>query len=74
MLQPNASDLDGYMELHGSAQQLDALRDDPELQVVLYKAGLSVSGMWVADGFAEAGIARQLDYFRQALASVPQRA
>lgn len=66
--------LDGYMQLHGSAEQLAAVREDEEFQRVLIDAGLIVEDLKLADGYTNAGIARQMEMFQEAISKVPQQA
>jgi hypothetical protein len=70
---PN-SDLGGYLELHGSAQQLAAVRDDEEFRRNTADAGLIVDGLRHIDGYTNEGVARQMAMYEQARAQVPQSA
>jgi hypothetical protein len=60
------------MELHGSADQLRALRDDEEFRRILLDASLIVDELGLVDGFANEGIAREMTRYREAIAQVPQ--
>jgi hypothetical protein len=71
LLQPNGG-LTGYMELHATAEQLGALREDEAFQRVIADASLVVDDLTLADGMTDAAIARQLQIFRDATAKVPQ--
>ena len=71
LLTPHGGGLAGYMELHGSADQLGALREDEEFRRILIDASLIVDELGVVDGFANEGVARQLALFREAIAEVP---
>jgi hypothetical protein len=73
LLTPNG-DIDGYMEVHGSAQQLSALREDPEFQRSLVDAGLIIDRLSVVEGWTNGGIAAQMAMFQEAVAKVPQSA
>ena len=58
LLEPHGGGLGGYMELHGSADQLSA-------------ASRIVDELGVVEGFANEGIARELALYREAIAQVP---
>jgi hypothetical protein len=73
LLSPNTS-LDGYMSLAGSPQQLAAVREDKEFQRTLMDASLIVEDLCLVEGYANEGIAAQMDMYREAIAAVPQRA
>lgn len=73
LLGPN-SDLGGYMEVHGTSQQLTALRDDADFQRNTLDASLIVEGLRHIDGYAEGGVATQMTLYQEAIAKVPQRA
>jgi hypothetical protein len=66
--------MDGYMQLNGSAEQLAAVREDEEFQRVLIDATLIVEDLALTDGYANAGIARQMEMYQEAISKVPQRA
>ena len=74
LLDPHGGGLAGYMELHGSADQLTALRQDQEFRRILVDASLIVDELGVVDGYANEGIARELTLYREAIAQVPQPA
>lgn len=70
-LAPNG-DLDGYFELHGSAQQIADLKEDPEYRRLTTDASLIIEGQRIIDGVTNAAIAEQMEMFQEALAKVPQ--
>jgi hypothetical protein len=72
LLDPHGGGLAGYMELHGSADQLTALREDQEFRRILVDASLIVDELGIVDGFANEGIAREMALYREAIAQVPQ--
>jgi hypothetical protein len=72
LLEPHGGGLQGYVELHGSAEQLSALREDQEFQRLLADATLIVSELGVVAGFANEGVASQVQIYRDAIAQVPQ--
>jgi hypothetical protein len=73
LLGPN-SDLNGYIEVHGSAAQLAAVREDEEFQRNSTDASLVVDGLRHIDGFTNDGVARQMALYQESIARVPQRA
>ena len=74
LLEPHGGGLHGYIELHGSADQLSALREAEEFQRLLADATMIVDELGVVGGFANEGVARQMEIFREAIAKVPQAA
>jgi hypothetical protein len=73
LLAPNG-ELGGYIELRGSAEQLDAVRQDDDYRRVLTAATLVVQHMRVIDGSTGEGIAREMALYQEAIAKVPQTA
>ena len=71
LLEPHGGGLAGYTELHGSADQLNALRQDEQFRRLMIDASLIVDELGIVDGFANEGIARQLTLYREAIAQVP---
>ena len=71
LLEPHGGGLAGYMELHGSADQLNALRQDDEFRRLMIDASLIVDELGVVDGYANEGIARELGLYREAIAQTP---
>lgn len=71
LLTPNP-DLAGYLELHGSADQLNALREDPEYRRILAEAATVVDGLRVIEGATDQGVAENLEVYRAAISKVPQ--
>jgi len=66
------SEMNGYIELHGSAAQLAAVREDEEFQRNLIDAALVVDGLRISEGSTNEEIARQMALYRERLARVPQ--
>lgn len=71
LLAPNPT-LEGYMEVHGTPEQLAALREDDEFQRITIDAQLVVDDLSIVDGYTNAGIARQMELFHEAAGRVPQ--
>jgi hypothetical protein len=74
VLLPATSDIEGYMVLKGSAEQLAALRDDDEYLRLLTEASTIVSNIRVSEGYCGNGIARVMEIYRDAISKVPQTA
>jgi hypothetical protein len=72
LFSPN-SDLNGYIELRGTAEQLTAARESEDFQRVLIDAALVVDDLRLIEGYTEAGIARQIELYQEAVGKVPQR-
>ena len=72
LLQP--SEMNGYIELHGSAEQLAALREDEEFQRMTIAASLIVNDLRLVDGVTNAGIAEQMALYQDAVGKIPQMA
>jgi hypothetical protein len=73
LLAPNG-DIGGYFELHGSAEQLAAVRQDDDYRRVLADAQLIVKQMRVVEGSTGEGIARDVALYQEAIGKVPQTA
>jgi hypothetical protein len=72
LLEPHGGGLQGYAQLHGSADQLAALREAEDFQRLLTDASLIIEELGVVGGYANEGIARQVAIYRDAIAQVPQ--
>src|SRR3954453_23792865 len=70
LLNPNGQ-LDGYIEVRGSAQQLAAVREDEEFRRNMTDAALIVSELRLFDGVCNEGLEREIATYQQALAKVP---
>jgi hypothetical protein len=66
--------LSGYIEIHGSAQQIASVREDEEFQRNTIDASLIVENLNHVEGWTNEGVARQMSMYQEALAKVPQRA
>jgi hypothetical protein len=71
-LTPTGSGLQGYFALHGSEEQIGAVRIDPEFMRTSVAAGLIVDDFRIIDGWTGQGIADQMAMFQEAIAKVPQ--
>jgi hypothetical protein len=66
------SDLNGYIELHGSAAQIAAVREDEEFQRNTIEASMIVDALRQSEGITNAEIARQMGMYQEIVARVPQ--
>lgn len=73
LLGPNA-DLNGYIQLYGSADQLTAIRESEDYRRTLVDAGLVVDALRQVEGFANEAIASQMAIYQEGIARVPQAA
>lgn len=73
LLGPN-SKLNGYMELHGSAEQLDAVAESEDFRRILVDAGLTTHDLSVVRGSTGEGVAHDVGMYQEAVARVPQTA
>jgi hypothetical protein len=73
LLEPN-SELGGYVTVRGSAEQIAALRADPEFQRNTIDAQLSVDGIRHIEGWTNEGVAAQMAMYQEAVSKVPQHA
>ena len=73
LLDPNG-ELDGFMEVHGSTEQLTAIQQDEEFLRNTIDAQLIVDNLRHVMGYANEGVARMVGLYQEAMAKVPQRA
>ena len=71
LLQPNG-DINGYIELHGSAEQIAAVHEDEEFQRNTADASLIVDKLRHVDGATNDEVARQIALYQESIARVPQ--
>jgi hypothetical protein len=71
LLDPNPG-LSGYIELHGSADQLTAVRQSDEFRRSLVDASLIVEDLRLVEGFTNEGVAREMALYQESIARVPQ--
>ncbi|HEY7631779.1 MAG TPA: hypothetical protein VH817_13805 [Thermoleophilaceae bacterium] len=68
------SDLNGYIVLHGSHEQLDAAQEDEEFQRVTVDASLVVADLRIAEALTNEGVAEAMGRYQEAISKVPQSA
>jgi hypothetical protein len=71
LLGPSA-DMDGYIEIHGTAEQLAAVREDPEFLRNTVDAQLCVENIRHIEGYTNEGVATMMAMYQEAAARVPQ--
>lgn len=71
LFDPNG-EFGGYLELHGTAAQIAAAREDEEFRRNTIDAELSVEGLRHIEGYANGGVAREMAAYRDAVGRVPQ--
>ena len=74
LLDPSGGGLDGYIVLHGSAEQLNALREDDEWRRNMIDAQLIVEDLRICLGATNSGVAEEMARYQEAIAKVPQSA
>jgi hypothetical protein len=62
----------GYFALQGSAEQVNAVREDAEFRRIMTDANLAVEGITILNGLVGQGIADQMAMFQEGIAKVPQ--
>jgi hypothetical protein len=71
VMAPNG-DLNGFVVVHGSAEQIDALRQNEDFLSSTADAMMIVERLRHIEGYANEGVARQMERYREAAAKVPQ--
>jgi hypothetical protein len=66
-------DIDGYIQLHGSHEQLSALRMDEEYRRQTLDASMIVENLRIVEGSTNEGVARDMAMFQEAIGKIPQR-
>jgi hypothetical protein len=67
-----AGDMAGYLEVHGSAEQINALDDNEEFTRNTIDASLIVKNLRHTRGYTNEGVARQMAMYQDAIGKVPQ--
>jgi len=71
LLEPNG-DLNGYIEIHGSAEQIAAVHEDEEFQRNTVDASLIVEKLRHVNGVTNEEISRQMSMYQESVGRVPQ--
>jgi hypothetical protein len=64
----------GYLAVHGSGEQLDALRKDEEYLRLMIDAELMVDDLNIVEGWANQGVAHQLGLYQGQIVRVSEPA
>jgi len=71
LLEPNG-DMSGYIEMHGSAEQIAAVHEDDEFRRNTADASLIVDNLRHIDGATNDEVARQMEIYQESIGKVPQ--
>jgi hypothetical protein len=74
LLDPHAGDLSGYIEVHGSAAQLSALREDEEFRRLQADVSMIVDDLRIIDGRTGEGVGREMAIYADSIAKVATHA
>jgi hypothetical protein len=72
LLEPTGTDVQGFIAVYGTEEQLAALKADEEYQRNLIDASMIIKRLSVVDGWTGDGIARQMAMYMEAIQKVPQ--
>ena len=72
LLAPNGGAVEGYVEVHGTAEQIAAMREDEEFLRNTVDAQNIVRGLRHVEGYTNDGVARMMELYQQSIAKVPQ--
>jgi hypothetical protein len=73
LMGPNGG-LNGYIEIHGSAAQIAAVKEDDEFLSNTMDAANVAQDLRHVDGWINEGIARAMEMYQEGLAKVPEHA
>ncbi|HUE28844.1 MAG TPA: hypothetical protein VMP89_18870 [Solirubrobacteraceae bacterium] len=73
LLLPN-SELNGYIAVRGTAEQIADIREDEEFRRNQIDASLIVDDLRNVEGYTNEGVATEMAMYQEAVAKVPQRA
>jgi hypothetical protein len=74
LLTPNGSGMNGYIEVHGTADQLAAFREDDDFERNTMDAAQIVDGLQHINGVCNEGVAEGMERYQEAIGRVPQHA
>lgn len=74
LLEPHSGALNGYIELHGSAAQMAALREDEEFRRLQVDVSMIVDDLRIVEGRVGQGVADEMALYADAIAKVAQHA
>jgi hypothetical protein len=70
LLEPHGGDLQGFMLLRGSQEQMDAVHNDEEFQQQLTRAGLIVEGLGIVPASFGEELGRQMGVYQAQVAEL----
>ena len=71
LMSPNGDELDGYLEIHGSAAQIAEVKEDEEFLRNTMDAAQIVQGLSHREGWINEGIARAMEMYQDSIGRVP---
>jgi hypothetical protein len=74
LLNPTGGQIDGFMTIGGTAEQLAAVRESEEYLRNMADASLIVKNLCVCEGFVNEGVAKMMGIYQDAISRVPQMA
>jgi hypothetical protein len=70
LLYPHGGDLNGFILIRGSEEQIESLRSDDEFQRINTRAALVVERLGVVDAAVGEGVAEQVSLYQQAVSDL----
>jgi hypothetical protein len=74
LLNPNGGALEGYVAVHGTAEQIADMREDEEFLRNTLDASTIVRGLRHVEGYTNEGVARMMAMYQESIGKVPQSA
>jgi hypothetical protein len=71
LLDPNAS-IQGYIELHGTHEQLDAAQQDEDFRATMLDASLVVENLTGVEGVTNEALGSEIALYQEAIGKLPQ--
>jgi hypothetical protein len=70
LLTPHGGDLGGFFLLRGDPEKLGRLSMTPEFQRLTMRAGVCLDGVGIVNGLIDAGVARSMAAWKEAIADL----
>ena len=70
LLMPHGGDLQGYVLMRGSAEQLDNLRRDEEFRRLVQRVDLIVDQLGIVDALVDEGLAEGMGMYQETIGEV----
>ena len=71
ILAPSAGGPLGYIDVHGTAEQLAAVRESEDFMQNMTDASLVVYDLAIMDGYTNQGVAKQVEIYQKSISKVP---